>query len=270
MSTPLPLLALTAALLATPPLAAAQTAAPAITVERARTYTPADSTRYAPRSALDMLQQVPGFVIRDAVHERGLGQATGNVLLNGQRMTGKTNDVLAQLGKIPAANVTRIEIRDGAALGTPGLSGPVANVIAKAGGISGSWAWRPDVRKYFTDPQLTRGEVSISGARENIESTLGFDNAANHSGAGGGTTIYEPDARVRELRDEIWTGESDRPRDRHVRLDRRRRRRREPQRVLSTRVLRLRRGRRAHRSGAARAHPRGATVAAWLQPGDRR
>lgn len=212
MSTPLRRLALTAALLAAPPLTIAQDAAPAVTVEGARTYTPADFTRYAPRSALDMLQQVPGFVIRDAVQERGLGQASGNVLLNGQRMSGKTNDVLAQLGKIPAANVTRIEIRDGATLGIPGLSGPVANVIAKAGGISGSWAWRPDVRKYFTDPQLTRAEVSISGARENIEYTLGFDNAANHSGAGGGTTIFEPDGRVREFRDENWTGESDRPR----------------------------------------------------------
>lgn len=212
MSIPLRRLALTAALLIAPPLAASQTRAPAATAEGARSYKPADFARYAPRSALDMLQQVPGFVIRDAVQERGLGQASGNVLLNGQRMSGKTNDVLAQLGKIPAANVTRIEVRDGATLGIPGLSGPVANVIAKAGGISGSWAWRPDIRKHFTDPQLTRGEVSISGARDSFEYTLGFDNAANHSGAGGGTTIFEPDGRVRELRDEIWTGESERPR----------------------------------------------------------
>jgi outer membrane receptor for ferrienterochelin and colicins len=205
-------LALTAALLAAPPLAIAQTAAPATSVEGTRTYTLADFARYAPRNALEMLQQVPGFVIREAVQERGLGQASGNVLLNGQRMSGKTNDVLAQLGKIPAATVVRIEVRDGATLGIPGLSGPVANVVAKAGGLSGSWAWRPDVRKYFTDPQLTRGEVSISGAREKIEYTVGFDNAANHSGAGGGTTIFEPDGGVRELRDETWTGESDRPR----------------------------------------------------------
>ncbi|GHA72694.1 TonB-dependent receptor plug domain-containing protein [Cognatilysobacter bugurensis] len=212
MSAPLRRLALTAALLAAPPLALAQTAAPAVTVEGARSYTPSDFARYSPRSALEMLQQVPGFVIRDAVQERGLGQATGNVLLNGQRMSGKSNDVLAQLGKIPANTVVRIEIRDGATLGIPGLSGPVANVVAKAGGVSGSWAWRPDVRRHFTDPQLTRGEVSISGARENLEYTLGFDNSANHSGAGGGTTIFEPDGRVREWRDEIWTGESERPR----------------------------------------------------------
>ena len=54
----------------------------------ARTYVPADFTRFAPRNALEMLENVPGFVIRAEVVERGLGQATGNVLLNGQRLSG--------------------------------------------------------------------------------------------------------------------------------------------------------------------------------------
>ena len=127
-------LALAVALLQSPPFAAAQDAPTAV---GGRTYTPEDFTRFAPRTALDMLEQVPGFVIREEVVERGLGQATGNVLLNGQRLSGKSNDVLAQLDRIPASNVTRIEIRDGATLDIPGLSGQVANVVAKAGGISG-------------------------------------------------------------------------------------------------------------------------------------
>ncbi|MCI4566702.1 hypothetical protein [Lysobacter sp. CFH 32150] len=64
-------LALTVALLSAPPFALAQEAPPAPTVASARTYTPEDFTRYAPRNALDMLEQVPGFVIREAVQERG-------------------------------------------------------------------------------------------------------------------------------------------------------------------------------------------------------
>jgi outer membrane receptor for ferrienterochelin and colicins len=190
----------------------AQAAAPAATVEGARTYTPDDFTRYAPRNALDMLEQVPGFVIRGSVQERGLGQATGNVLLNGQRLSGKSNDALAQLAKIPAGNVVRIEIHDGATLDIPGLSGQVANVVAKASAISGSWEWRPDFRKYYTDPQFTRGEVSISGARGRLDYTVGLENSANHSGAGGGTVIYNADGSVREFRDDAWTGEVDQPR----------------------------------------------------------
>ena len=124
-------LALTAALLSAPPFVLAQTtpaaepapaaaAAAAATDTSARTYTPEDFARYAPRNALDMLEQVPGFVIRAAVQERGLGQATGNVLINGQRLSGKSNDVLTQLSRIPAGNVVRIEIVDGATLDIPG------------------------------------------------------------------------------------------------------------------------------------------------------
>jgi outer membrane receptor for ferrienterochelin and colicins len=205
-------LVLTAALLACPPFALAQETAPvAPAAVTTRAYTPEDFARYSPRNALDMLEQVPGFVIREAVQERGLGQATGNVLINGQRLSGKSNDVLTQLSQVPAGNVVRIEIRDGATLDIPGLSGQVANVITKAAGISGQWEWRPDVRKYYTDPQLTRGSMSLSGTKGLVDWTFGLDNSANHSGAGGPTTIYNADGSVREYRSEEWTGEVDRP-----------------------------------------------------------
>lgn len=209
-------LALTAALLSAPPFALAQATstpeppAPAV-ADGTRTYAPEDFARYAPRNALAMLEQVPGFVIREETEERGLGQATGNVLLNGQRLSGKSNDVLGQLGRIPAGKVVRIEIRDGATLDIPGLSGQVANVITQSGGISGSWQWRPDVRKYYTDPQFTRGEVSVSGSRGRLDYTVGLNNSANHSGAGGDTYIYNADGSFREYREDAWTGENDQP-----------------------------------------------------------
>ena len=205
-------LALTAALLAAPPFAMAQTAAPAPTVEGARSYTPEDFTRFAPRNALDMLQQVPGFVIRQAVVERGLGQASGNVLLNGQRLSGKSNDILDQLARVPAGNVLRIEIRDGATLDIPGLSGQVANIVAKATGLSGSWKWQPEFRRYYTDPLIARGEVSLTGTSGALDYTFGLENRAGHSGAGGGTAILNPDGSTRDVRDETWTGESNQPR----------------------------------------------------------
>src|SRR5262245_50219314 len=90
--------------------------APAADAASLRTYTAEDFKRFAPVNALDMLEQVPGFVIRNAVVERGLGQATGNVLINGQRLSAKSTDVLGQLSRIPAGNVVRIEIVDGATL----------------------------------------------------------------------------------------------------------------------------------------------------------
>lgn len=177
-----------------------------------RTYTPQDFARFAPRTALDMLRQVPGFVIREQVVERGLGQATGNVLLNGQRLSGRSEDVTVQLGRIPAGNVVQIEIVDGATLDIPGLSGQVANVIVRAGGLSGQFSWRPEFRTNFTDPLLSRFEVSVSGTEGPVEYTLGLENQASRSGAGGPTLIFNPNGSLRETREDVWTGSFDQPR----------------------------------------------------------
>src|SRR3546814_19534698 len=55
------------------------------TTQAARSYTPLAFTRFSPRTALDMLRQVPGFTIEEQDQERrGLGQATANVLINGR------------------------------------------------------------------------------------------------------------------------------------------------------------------------------------------
>ncbi|WP_133501632.1 outer membrane beta-barrel protein [Cognatilysobacter terrigena] len=188
----------------------AQDATPTST-SAVHTYLPADFARYNPHNALDMLKQVPGFVIRQADQERGLGEATGNVVINGQRISGKSNDVLTEMTRIPAANVVRIEIVDGSTLAIPGLTGIVANVVTKPGGMSGQWSWKPDIRKYYTRPQITRGDVSVSGSAGALQYNVGLSNNGNHSGAGGGTVIYNADGSVRDVRDDAWTGESDNP-----------------------------------------------------------
>ena len=189
----------------------AQTA-PAAPADGKRVYVPADFEQFAPRTALDMLNRVPGFAIKEEDGDRGLGDATGNVVINGQRLSGKSNDVVTELSRIPASNVERIEIVDGATLEIPGLTGQVANVIVKSGGISGQWAYRPEFRSYYTDPLFTRFEVSVSGPKGPVQYTIGLDNRGNRSGAGGPTWIFNPDRTLREERDEEWRGNSDRPR----------------------------------------------------------
>ena len=96
-----------------PPPAATEGAASGNSAGR-QVFTPADFARYAPTNAYDMLNQVPGFSIRDNDNLRGLGQATGNVLFNGERPSNKGDDMYTQLSRIPAGNVERIEIVDGA------------------------------------------------------------------------------------------------------------------------------------------------------------
>jgi len=44
-------------------------------VDGSRTYVPADFAQFAPQTALDMLNRVPGFAIKQEEDARGLGQA---------------------------------------------------------------------------------------------------------------------------------------------------------------------------------------------------
>lgn len=177
-----------------------------------RTYVPADFTQFAPKTAFDMLSRVPGFAVREEDEERGLGEATGNVLINGQRIWGKSNDILTELSRIPAQNVERIEIVDAATLAVPGLRGQVANVFVRATGISGQWSYRPEFRSYYTDPLLTRFEISLGGVQGPVEYSIGLSNPGNRSGAGGPTWIRDAAGALVEERDEEWRGNAEQPR----------------------------------------------------------
>src|SRR5690348_13447523 len=190
--------------------------APAPTAQPAprsgQVYTKADFVRYAPKNAYDMLSQVPGFTIRDSEQLRGLGQATGNVLFNGQRPSSKSNDLGTLLSRIPADNVERIEILDGATLDIPGLSGQVANIVFRADNFSGQFSWKPQFRAHYTDPLLTRGDVSVSGRTGAIEYEIGLnnDNSAR-SGAGGETLITNGAGALVERRYDVWDTHYDTP-----------------------------------------------------------
>ena len=178
-----------------------------------RTYTQADFEQFAPRNALDMLQRVPGFSIRDSASQRGLGQATGNVLLNGARPSSKSDDIGSQLSRIPASSVTRIEIVDGASLDIPGLSGQVANVVfAGSGGWSGQFSWSPEARPHNTRPVLWRGDISATRKTGDTTFEVSLNNSdTGHGGADGPTRIVNGDGTLRQDRLESFTSEYNSP-----------------------------------------------------------
>lgn len=178
-----------------------------------RSYTAADFAQFAPRNALDMLERVPGFNIRDSASQRGLGQATGNVLLNGARPSSKSDDIFAQLTRIPVSAVTRIEIVDGAQLDIPGLSGEVANVVFEnSGGLTGQFSWVPEFRPHNTDPLLWRGDVSVTRKSGDLTIEAALNNAdSGRGGADGPTRILNGDGTVRQLREDVVTSDYDSP-----------------------------------------------------------
>lgn len=85
-----------------------------------------------PSTAYDMIARVPGFVFDDGKSARGFAGTAGNVLIDGQRPTAKTNDLQSILQRIPASDVERIDLVRGGAQGID-MQGQsvVANVVRK-------------------------------------------------------------------------------------------------------------------------------------------
>lgn len=158
-----------------------------------QTYGPTYFAQFAPRSALDMVERIPGFEISGGndFGQRGLGQATQNVIVNGERFSSKSDTLQDQLRRIPAGDVLRIEIVDGNSLDIPGLTGQVANVIYQSNGASGQFRWNTGFRPHNTQAQLYGGEVSITGKIGALDYTLALSNTNDRSGADGPTLITD-------------------------------------------------------------------------------
>jgi hypothetical protein len=194
---------------APPPQGAAVPAAGAAVGKRV--YTPADFVRFAPKTAYDMLAQVPGFTIRGADQERGLGQASENVLVNGQRIANKSGGAIDQLQRTPASSVARIEIVDAATLGIAGLVGQVANVIlGEQKKASGQFEWNPDIRAHYAKPRWFNGSISYSGTAASwLDYTLSVRDQTGRGGLGGPIVITDALGNVIERRREIFHSEAD-------------------------------------------------------------
>lgn len=202
------LLLLATALVASP--AIAQPNASSASAAGKQVYLPAEFARFAPKTAYDMLSQVPSFTIRSADTQRGLGQASENVLINGQRITNKSGGAIDQLQRTSAQAVDRIEIVEAASLGIPGLSGQVANVILKATGKgTGQFEWDGNFRTNFTEPEFMAGSISYSNRMGPVDYTLSVANNSGRGGIGGPVKLYDPNYVLTESRNEIFHSETE-------------------------------------------------------------
>ena len=188
-----------------------------VPVNGAERYTPADFTRFAPRTALDMVEKVPGFLIVTGTNggERGLGAATENVLINGERIANKSTDARTALARITAAEVAYIDIVDGAGLNVPGLTGQVANVVLIAGAGSGGFKttirWQPEWRPRL-DKNWLNGEISTTGKIGSTTVTLSLKNEARRQGHWGPEQRFDSNGEPLFVRDEVGRYNADQPR----------------------------------------------------------
>lgn len=189
-------------------------APPAPAMPDREVYMPTDFARFAPRNALDMLNRVPGFAIeqqrtgesrRREAQQRGLGQASENILINGERLSSKADSVADQLARIPAKNVERIELLDGASLSIPGLSGQVANIVViGSGGISGQFTWSPQYSVNADGLRLDNGKISLAGSLGAFDFTVAASRPFYDSVARGPTTLTDATGNVIETRETVY------------------------------------------------------------------
>jgi hypothetical protein len=178
-------------------------------------YTPADFATFSPRTALDMIKQVPGFTIRQLTGggDRGLGAARENVLINGERIADKSTDAETALARINAAGVSYIEIVDGARLNVPGLTGQVVNIVlAQAANrkFVTTIRWTPEVRPRIANNWLA-GEVSTTGPVGGSNVTVSLQNNANRQGHWGPEQVFDAAGTLQFVRDEFARYYGDRP-----------------------------------------------------------
>ena len=192
------------------PTAHAQAPSSAVSADVQTVFAAAYFEVYAPRTALDMVNQVPGFSIRAGdLGKRGLGQGGANILINGERLTGKANPFDA-LEQILAANVVSIEIVDGASLSIPGLSGQVADITVEGSAFSGSWEWNPEFRDGL-QPNWTNGRVNIAFELGKLEGSAFVRDFGFRGGADGFEERRDADGTLFERRTRNIDNYGDRP-----------------------------------------------------------
>ena len=147
--------------------------------------------QYQPRTALDIVNQIPGFTLNNGDSERGFGGAVGNVLINDRRPSAKQDLPSQILGRIPANQVERIELIRGQVRNID-LQGHafVANVILRADAPATA-RWESSMRYNFSvyPPTYDVG-VSLSDRWGDIEYNAGIKGRSGSSGEDGNDLIY--------------------------------------------------------------------------------
>jgi hypothetical protein len=134
---------------------------------------------FSPANALEIVQRVPGFSLNVGDTEvRGFGQAAGNVVINGQRPSSKSDTLQTILARIPASRVARVEIGPGDLFGSEyaGKAQVLNLVLVSAGGLAGNATGT--LRRSFTGKLYPEGSVSalLRRGKSSFNAAVAFNN----------------------------------------------------------------------------------------------
>jgi len=173
--------------------------APALPAANRVNYDAAFYSAFSPRTALDMIRQTPGFVFDEGDEElRGFTGAVGNVLIDGERLSAKSQLLSDVLARVPASEVVRIEILRGTeTAGDASGAAVLANVVRTRSANNGTWSLGPEVTNQ--EKPAPTGSLAWSGRSDATQYSLGanmytHDHEAGHVGEvtdGAGAVIAE-------------------------------------------------------------------------------
>lgn len=221
-----PALACTLTLAVQPAFAqVAEAAPPDVATVNAAVYDPAYFARYNPSTAEDILDVIPGVpaILEESSRnrqERGFGSGGTRVLLDGRRFPGKANDLSANLRRIPANAVARVELISGTTEGVSVQSdGIMVNIILKEGvSVAGTGAWEAYVRFNDEGRVETDGLISYNGSLGGMSYTLGIEKnvwspptlaSVRWSDRFRDERYFYPGGELKELRPQYWGREHD-------------------------------------------------------------
>ncbi|MEM6575609.1 MAG: TonB-dependent receptor, partial [Pseudomonadota bacterium] len=166
------------------------------------TYQAAFFARYAPVTALDMVNNVPGFSLDNGDGSRGFAGSAGNVLIDGKRVSSKSEQPSEVLLRIPASRIERIEVIRGQTGGTD-LRGQtvIANVIRTAGGTSGAWTLGGNAFE-DDDAGFPFGRISAATELGQASINLGLEGERYLGLTRNDERVLGPAGALRETRDE--------------------------------------------------------------------
>ncbi len=219
--------ALVALVLLAPQMASAQSNADA----GKTVYAQAELAAYRATTAEDLIRRIPGAAsVLDSGSpngggggqgQRGFGSAGAQVLIDGRRVTGKSNDVAAALRRIDASQVRQIELIRDASDGLDVASqGVVVNLLLIAGASQKSGKGIVEVNARFNDQGRLAfdGLISYGGSAGNLDYLASVERNVwapltvgpnRYSNRFRDERYFYPNGTVRELRPQDWRREVD-------------------------------------------------------------
>jgi hypothetical protein len=176
-------------------------------------YGPEFFARFNVITASDQLERIPGIqglLGGGGGSGRGFGNSGDQILINGKRLAGKTNDIGSTLERIQARQVVRIEVIRGTVDDLDVRSqGLVVNVVLNESLSTSYGSWEAGVNHYSDGRSAPGAEVNYTGnvGAFNYLASLAADPRLERDAQS--DLFYAPDGLLRERQSEENVSESD-------------------------------------------------------------